>query len=66
LSKRNNMNPDHYQDRGRDFTDTGVDYNAEKQQFGNTRPRRGKPAANFIPGAAPVGESGSETKKKEK
>ena len=62
MSKRNNMNPDHYVGRGRDRNSTGIDHQIQKQQFGTHRPPRTGAAPNFIPGAAPVGESGERKK----
>lgn len=63
MSKRNNMNPDHYVGRGRDRNATGIDYGTEKQHFGTAHlrrsPRQGEP--NLIPGAAPVGEPDRKT-----
>lgn len=65
MSKRNNVNPDHYVGRGRDGNATGIVHDIQKQQFGTTRtPRRGQQGApNFIPGAAPVGEPGKATRR---
>jgi hypothetical protein len=58
MSRKNNVNPDHYKVAGRDRPNedlrpehTGHDVEAENRRG------RGKPAPNFIPGAAPVGES---------
>jgi hypothetical protein len=67
MSKRNNVNPDHYVGRGRDRNATGIVHDIQKQQFGTSRnPRRGQPGSpNFIPGAAPVGESAGATKHSE-
>lgn len=63
MSKRNNMNPDHYVGRGRDRNATGIVHDLQKQQFGTHRPpRKGAGTPNFIPGAASVGESGEKKK----
>jgi hypothetical protein len=59
MSKRNNMNPDHYVGRGRDRNSTGIVHDIQKRPFEASRPaRRGHGTPNFIPGAAPVGEPG--------
>ena len=59
MSRKNNVNPDHYKVAGRDRPNedlkpqhTGHDVESENRRAG-----RGKPAPNFIPGAARVGES---------
>jgi hypothetical protein len=59
MSSKNNVNPDHYKVAGRDRPNehlepehTGRDIEAE-----NKRPAKGRRSRNFIPGAAPVGES---------
>ena len=62
MSKRNNMNPDHYLGRGRDRNGTGIDHNIQKQQFGTHRPPHRSGSPNFIPGAAPAGEPGEKKK----
>lgn len=65
MSKRNNVNPDHYVGRGRDRNGTGIVHDRNKQEFARNQPRKGQPAPNFIPGAAPVGEPGTKTKREE-
>jgi hypothetical protein len=62
MSGKNNVNPDHYKTAGRDRpnetlppgNDGDVDMRARPDK---RRAKRGKPAPNFIPGAAPVGEA---------
>jgi hypothetical protein len=62
MSRKNNVNPDYYKIAGRDRpnetlppdNDGDVDTSATP---GGRRGKRGKPAPNFIPGAAPVGEA---------
>jgi hypothetical protein len=61
MSSKNNVNPDHYKTAGRDRPNeaikpehTGRDIEAENRG-GGKRPK------NFIPGAAPVGESDKKT-----
>ena len=62
MSGKNNVNPDHYKTAGRDRpnetlppgNDGDVDMTVKP---GGRRGKRGKPAPNFIPGAAPVGEA---------
>ena len=61
MSGKNNVNPDHYKVAGRDRpnetlppgNDGDVDMTAKPGRQG----KRGKARRNFIPGAAPVGES---------
>ena len=58
MSKRNNMNPDHYVGRGRDRNS-----NRDRPSDSEAAVRYGIArltgvAPNFIPGAAPVGEPG--------
>ena len=58
MSSKNNVNPDHYKTAGRDRPNehlepehTGHDIESENKRAGKGKRK------NFIPGAAPVGES---------
>jgi hypothetical protein len=53
MSRKNNVNPDHYKTAGRDRPNEVVLPEIEKKELTT----KGKPAPNFIPGAAPAGES---------
>ena len=54
MSRKNNVNPDHYKTAGRDRPNEVVLPEIEKKELTT----KGTPARkNFIPGAAPVGES---------
>jgi hypothetical protein len=55
MSSKNNVNKDFYTIAGRDRP--GEDLVATKSAQDDERPRPGSPRRNFIPGAAPVGES---------
>lgn len=64
MSKRNNVNPNFYQTAGREHTDgpdRAVVHEDQEQTFAQTDKKSKK---NFIPGAAPVGESSSSSSKK--
>lgn len=56
---KSNVNPDHYKTAGRERQGEDIVQEIHKQKFTHTEPeggrRQGQP--NFIPGAAPVGES---------
>jgi hypothetical protein len=54
MSKKNNVNPDHYKTAGRLRPgDPGLQ-ELEKQQYAQAQAERTPAPANFIPGAAPV------------
>ena len=58
MSSKNNVNPDHYKTAGRDRPNESI----EPEHLGRdieseNRRGHGKRTKNFIPGAAPVGES---------
>ena len=55
MSNKNNVNKDFYTIAGRDRPNE--DLVATKPPQDDERQRRGSPRRNFIPGAAPVGES---------
>ena len=59
MSRKNNVNPDHYKTAGRDRPneDLKPEHTGHDVESENKRASRGKAAPNFIPGAAPVGES---------
>ena len=60
MSKNNNVNPNYYQDAGREHTsgpDNGDDREAHKQRFAQTEKKTQEEGdRNFIPGADPVGQ----------
>lgn len=64
MSKQSNVNPDQYTQAGRDRPGDDLMQEQHKQDFtqnqmaGKNSEADGKP--NFIPGAAPVGESNAE------
>ena len=53
MSRKNNVNPDHYKTAGRDRPNEVVLPEFEKKELTT----KGTPARNFIPGAAPAGEA---------
>lgn len=53
MSKKINVNPDHYKTAGRERQGENIVQADEKQELR----KREKSVRNFIPGAAPVGES---------
>jgi hypothetical protein len=60
MSKHNNVNPSQYQNAGREPTngpDAGENFEEQKQRFTQTEKNPKQGDRNFIPGAAPVGES---------
>jgi hypothetical protein len=59
MSNKNRVNPDHYKVAGRDPQGEDFTPDLNRQAFGReiARMRFGRTAANFIPGAAPVGEA---------
>jgi hypothetical protein len=60
MSSKNNVNPDHYKVAGRDRPDAIAAERAERAKArGTPAPggKKGRRPANFIPGAAPTGES---------
>jgi len=61
MSGKNNVNPDHYKVAGRDRPDDNARARREAAPTGGTRRKKGdEPPPNFIPGAAPVGETPAE------
>lgn len=57
MSNKNRVNPDHYKVAGRDPQGENLNPERNRQMFGREKARqRAKHPANFIPGAAPVGE----------
>ncbi|HEY0139548.1 MAG TPA: hypothetical protein VGF48_01560 [Thermoanaerobaculia bacterium] len=66
MSKNNNVNPGFYQTAGREHTDgpdQGEIHENNKQRLAQSKKDEGE---NFIPGAAPVGQSGQSQKAKKK
>ena len=60
MSHKNNVNPDHYKVAGRDRPNEVIppEHANRDLESENARPaKKRKAAPNFIPGAAPVGES---------
>ena len=62
MSKKNNVNPDHYKTAGRDTIDenAAARQNAAAPGGAKRRRKQGDAPPNFIPGAAPVGEANEE------
>jgi hypothetical protein len=59
MSKKNNVNPDHYKVAGREHMDERLNQQRDSQMLAKSKQTRSKPGSrNFIPGAAPVGEQG--------
>jgi hypothetical protein len=57
MSNKNRVNPDHYKVAGRDPQGEDVLVEQNRRLFGANLARRRHGPANFIPGAAPVGEA---------
>ncbi len=60
MSKQNNMNPGNYYDGDRNHQGEGIPQEHNKQELAEQEAKRRQGKAgepNFIPGAAPVGES---------
>ena len=54
MSRKNNVNPDHYKVAGRDRPNEVIPPEPANKE---RPPRKDRGGRNFIPGAAPVGES---------
>ncbi|HET7435852.1 MAG TPA: hypothetical protein VFN10_14185 [Thermoanaerobaculia bacterium] len=57
MSKRNNVNPNFYQTAGREHTDGPDRAVVHEEQDSALAETEKKTKRNFIPGAAPVGET---------
>jgi hypothetical protein len=58
MSKKNNVNPNFYYEGDRNHQGEGIVQEEHKQNLKQAEKRQGKQGQrNFIPGAAPVGES---------
>lgn len=59
MSQKSNVNPDAYEQAGRDRPGDDILHQVNKQQFAQAEQGKssGHGAENFIPGAAPVGET---------
>ena len=57
MSSKNNVNPDHYKTAGRDRPNESIEPEHLGRDIETENRRDRKQAKNFIPGAAPVGES---------
>jgi hypothetical protein len=57
MSSKNNVNPDHYKVAGRDRQDDSARARRETPPTGKPHRKKGDPAPNPIPGAAPAGET---------
>lgn len=70
MSRKNNVNPDHYKTAGRDKQDDAARARRETPPTGKSHRKKGDPAPNFIPGAANVdatpadGKSGEQDKRR--
>ena len=63
MSKKNNVNPNFYYEGDRNHQGEGIVQEEHKQHLRQSEKREGKQGErNFIPGAAPVGESGKSEK----
>jgi hypothetical protein len=51
MSKKNNINPDHYKTAGRERQGEDILHDAYKRQYAQSRSQAGARARNFIPGA---------------
>lgn len=54
MSKKNNVNPDHYKTAGRERQGEDIVYDVYKRRYTQSRSAAGAPARNFIPGARDV------------
>jgi hypothetical protein len=51
MSKKNNVNPDHYKTAGRERPGEDIVHDVYKRQYAQSRTVAGAHARNFIPGA---------------
>jgi len=51
MSKKNNVNPDHYKTAGRERPGEDIVHDVYKRQYTQSRSVAGEHARNFIPGA---------------
>ena len=51
MSKKNNVNPDHYKTAGRERPGEDIVHDAYKRWYAQARSAAGEHARNFIPGA---------------
>jgi hypothetical protein len=56
MSRKNNVNPDHYKVAGRERPDDLARARRDVPTTGKPRRKKGDPDPNFIPGAAPLHE----------
>jgi hypothetical protein len=54
MSKKNNVNPDHYKTAGRERQGEDIVHDVYKRRYTQSRSVAGAPARNFIPGARDV------------
>jgi hypothetical protein len=57
MSKKNNVNPNHYKEKGRLRQGEDVVQEIHRQAYGEDKAAGEQGGRNFIPGAAPVGQS---------
>jgi hypothetical protein len=55
MSKKNNVNPDHYKTAGRERPGEDIVHDAYKRWYAQSRSAAGAHARNFIPGARDEG-----------
>jgi len=55
MSKKNNVNPDHYKTAGRERQGEDIVHYAYKRRYAQSRSTAGAHARNFIPGARDEG-----------
>jgi hypothetical protein len=63
MSKKNNVNPDHYKTAGRLRQGEAILQERQKQEYAQAQAQaeQAQPPANFIPGAAPLPTTPAET-----
>ena len=63
MGKKNNVNPDHYKEEGRERPGQDINQEINKQKYTQSQTRQriqnNNGGSNLIPGTAPVGESRS-------
>ena len=60
MSKKNNVNPDHYKTAGRERQGEDIVHKVYKRQFTQSKSHSGERQSNFIPGTRRAGESSKE------
>ena len=60
MSKKNNVNPDHYKTAGRERQGEDIVHDVYKRKFTQSKPQTVDRHPNFIPGAQRAGETSGE------